>query len=72
MPIQTVVEQLENWRAAHHDATQAPQLPQDLGAASSLRSSNAENLWLSMQIRLLQLTPNIELPQVLKEANVTR
>ncbi|MBP5404125.1 MAG: hypothetical protein J6Y17_03440 [Elusimicrobiaceae bacterium] len=72
VPVQTVVEQLENWRAAHGAPTQAPLLPTDLGIASSLRGSNAENLWLSMQIRLLQLIPGIELPQVLKEAKVTQ
>lgn len=71
IPLRSVVEQLQNWRAAHNTQTLAPQLPVDLGAASSLRS-NAENLWLSMQIRLLQLMPNIELPQILKDAKVTQ
>ena len=70
VPVETVVDQLKNWRVAHHTEAEAPKLPQDLGEAS-LRS-NAETLWLTMQIRLLQLTPGIELPEVLKTAQVTQ
>lgn len=72
VPVQAVVEQLKNWRIANNAPTQVPQLPRDLGAASSLGGSNAENLWLSMQIRLLQLAPGMEPPQVLKNAKVIR
>lgn len=68
--LQTVVEQLMNWRAAHNTTTLAPRLPHDLTEVS-LRS-DAETLWLTMEIRLLQLTPGIELPEVLKTAQVTQ
>ncbi len=70
IPVKTVVEQLQNWRAAHNTTTNSPKLPKDLSEVS-LRS-NAENLWLTMQIRLLQLTPGIELPEILKNAVVTQ
>lgn len=69
VPVNTVVEQLQNWRAAHDTVTESPKLPKELGEVSF--RSNAENLWLTMQIRLLQLTPGMELPEILKTANVT-
>ncbi len=58
---------LEDWRSANPGAD-APKLPTDMDGIS-LRA-NPESLWLAVQIRLLQLTPGLELPEVLCTANV--
>lgn len=70
VPLQQVVEQLKSWRVAANNPTGAPKLPMDMSGVS-LRS-NVENLWLAAEIRLLQLTPDIELPEILQTAQVTR
>lgn len=69
LSVTEVVKQLENWRALNENAKEAPKLPKEGGF--SLRN-NPESLWLATEIRLLQLTPNIELPEVLKTAVVTQ
>lgn len=69
LPVVQVVKQLENWRAIFNDPNGAPQLPKEGGV--SLRQ-NPEALWLATEIRLLQLTPGLELPEVLKTAQVVR
>ncbi len=68
--IHMLIIQLENWRMANNDLTGAPKLPSDMEGVS-LRN-NAEGLWLATEIRLLQLAPNMELPDVLKNAPVVR
>ena len=67
VPVKEVVRGLQDWRLANRSAD-APKLPKDMDGIS-LRA-NPETLWLSVQIRLLQLTPGIELPEVLRTANV--
>ncbi len=68
--VDLLVAQLENWRLANENPTGAPQLPNSMEGVS-LRN-NAEALWLATEIRLLQLMPDMELPEVLKTAQVTR
>ena len=70
VPVKAVVEQLKAWQNAHNTTTEAPRLPKDVSEVS-LRSS-AETLWLTTEIRLLQLTPGIELPEIIKTAKVTQ
>ncbi|MBR5151518.1 MAG: hypothetical protein IKW71_01645 [Elusimicrobiaceae bacterium] len=69
LTVEQVVKQLESWRAATGNLQGAPQLPKEGGF--TLRA-NPEDIWLATEIRLLQLTPGIELPQILKEAKVSR
>ena len=68
--VEQLTKMLENWRLATGNLTGAPQLPAGMEGVS-LRN-NAESLWLATEIRLLQLTPDIELPEVLKTAQVVR
>lgn len=70
VPVKTVVEQLAAWQRAHNNTTQAPRLPKDVTEVS-LRS-DAETLWLTTEIRLLQLTPDADIPEVIKTAQVTQ
>lgn len=64
-----VVNQLKAWQESSPSHS-APQLPSSLEGIS-LRA-NAESLWLATEIRLLQLTPGLELPEILKTAQVTQ
>ena len=68
MSIPQLVKQLESWRSANA-TMDAPRLPSNVEGVS-LRN-NPEALWLAAEIRLWQLTPEIELPEILKNAQVT-
>ena len=65
--VKALVKSLEDWREAFPDAGE-PKLPPALDGVNLWRE--AERLWLVTEIRLLQLTPDIELPEVLKNVNV--
>ncbi len=67
--VQDVLKGLQEWQQANR-SSDAPKLPTNMEGLS-LRN-NPETLWLTTEIRLLQLTPNIELPEVLKNAKVTQ
>ncbi len=70
VPVQQVVEQLKNWREANSAPAGFPTLPKSMDGVSL--GMNAESLWLATEIRLLQLTPGIELPEILQTAKVSR
>lgn len=69
LSVTEVVKQLENWRALNGNVQAAPKLPKEGGF--TLRN-NPEGIWLATEIRLLQLTPDMELPEILKTAVVTQ
>lgn len=68
--VQQLVEQLKNWREANNAPEGFPTLPKNMDGVSL--GINAESLWLATEIRLLQLTPDIELPEILQTAKVAR
>ncbi len=63
--VDALIKSLQEWRAAGV----SPTLPTAIDNVSLWQE--AEKLWLVTEIRLLQLTPGIELPEVLKNAQVT-
>ena len=67
--VQDVVNGLKDWRKANH-SEDAPKLPTDM-EGFSLRN-NPETLWLTTEIRLLQLTPDENIPEIIKTAKVTK
>lgn len=67
--VQDVVNGLKEWRKANH-SDDAPKLPTDMEGLS-LRN-NPETLWLTTEIRLLQLTPDENIPEIIKTAKVTK
>ena len=67
--IDALVKSLGDWHEAFPNAGD-PKLPTEIENVNVWRE--AEKLWLVTEIRLLQLTPGIELPEVLKNAVVTQ
>ncbi len=66
--IDALVKALADWHEAFPNAGD-PKLPTEIENVNLWHE--AEKLWLVTEIRLLQLTPDIELPEVLKTAQVT-
>ncbi len=67
VPVAVLETQLARWLTAHDNP---PQLPQHAGVLSL--DTPVEELWLAVEIRLLQLTPGLELPAGLQQARVVQ